>query len=239
MGENLLTRALDLLGRLDAGLTLGVVHLGKNLPVAAGLGGGSADAAALLRAVRRANPERSGRIAWHELAAQLGADVPVCLGGVPAVMRGIGERIEPLPPSGLPKLAAVLVNPGLPLSTAEVFRTLAARPMPSDPPKPAAPGPFPDAASLVAYMLTRGNDLEPPATALLPTISDVKAALAARAGCRLAAMSGSGPTCFGIFADDTAAAGAAAEIASEHPRWWVAATRLGHAAMPGPISSLG
>src|SRR5581483_9782487 len=88
-------RTLALLREADGGLRLGRVELEKNLPVAAGLGGGSADAAALLRAVRRANPQRAPRVAWHELAARLGADVPVCLAGAPAVMRGRGERIEP------------------------------------------------------------------------------------------------------------------------------------------------
>ena len=124
--------------RLDAGLTLGTVELEKNLPVAAGLGGGSADAAALLRAVRQANPDRADAVAWHEVAARLGADVPVCLAGVPAVMRGIGERVEPLAGSpALPAMPAVLVNPGLPLATAEVFRALAAAPLGADDRAPA------------------------------------------------------------------------------------------------------
>src|SRR5262245_34650411 len=95
-GPNLLERALALLRECDTGLRLGPVELEKNLPVAAGLGGGSADAAALLRAVRRANPERAEQVPWHEVAARLGADVPVCLLGKPALMRGIGDRIEPL-----------------------------------------------------------------------------------------------------------------------------------------------
>ena len=109
-GPNLLEKTLSLLRELDPGLVLGAVELEKNLPVAAGLGGGSADAAALLRAVRAANPERAGRIDWHRLAARLGADVPVCLAGVPALIRGIGDRIEPLAHK-LPPLACVLVNP--------------------------------------------------------------------------------------------------------------------------------
>jgi 4-diphosphocytidyl-2-C-methyl-D-erythritol kinase len=240
VGENLLARTLDLLARLDPGLTLGTAHLEKNLPVAAGLGGGSADAAALLRAVRRANPERAGRIAWHELAARLGADVPVCLASVLAMMRGIGERIEPLPArSRLPALAAVLANPGMPLSTAAVFRTLAAGPISPDPEVSAAPDPFPDAASLVAFVRARGNDLEAPATALLPAIAEVKAALAAQPECSLAAMSGSGPTCFGIFPDDATAARAAARLAGQHPDWWVVATSLDDRAPATRLSSPG
>ena len=130
-GENLLSTALMLLRETDPDLQLGAVELEKNLPVAAGLGGGSADAAALLRAVRQANPERAGAIPWHELAARLGADVPVCLAGTPALMRGIGDRIAPLAvaPGGA-SLAAVLVNPRLALATAQVFQAFAASPSP-------------------------------------------------------------------------------------------------------------
>jgi 4-diphosphocytidyl-2-C-methyl-D-erythritol kinase len=229
-GPNLLERALGLLRGLDPGLRLGIVELDKTLPVAAGLGGGSADAAALLRAVRRANPERADGIDWHGLAARLGADVPVCLAGVPALIRGIGDRIEPLGPAHpLPPLACVLVNPRLPLSTAHVFRALAAS---SSSPRlrgeeaSAPPGPFPDLQALLAYMRARGNDLEPPAIAQLPVIADVEAALGAAPGCLFAAMSGSGPTCFGLFADDTAAASAAGALALAHPAWWIAQTRL-------------
>jgi 4-diphosphocytidyl-2-C-methyl-D-erythritol kinase len=235
-GPNLLQRALDLVRALDPGSQLGTVTLEKNLPVAAGLGGGSADAAALLRAVRRANPERAGAIDWHGLAARLGADVPACLAGVPALMRGIGDQLEPLA-HPLPPLPAVLVNPRVPLSTAHVFRGLAA-----SSPSPrfslvegrregtgAAPSAtdFPDLQALLAYMRARGNDLETPAVALLPVIADVKAALAAEPGCLLAAMSGSGPTCFGLFADDAAAASAASALVLSHPAWWIAPTRLG------------
>ena len=237
-GPNLLETALDLLRERDASLQLGAVVLEKNLPVAAGLGGGSADAAALLRAVRRANPERAGAVAWHALAARLGADVPVCLAGVPALISGIGDKVEPLGAAhGLPPMAAVLVNPRLPLSTAQVYRALAAGPAPAGRQPPAPPGPFPDLPSLVDVMRRRGNDLERPATALLPAVADIKAALAAQPGCRIAAMSGSGPTCFGIFADDASAARTTAELASQHPRWWVVPTQIG--GEPDRLSSSG
>jgi 4-diphosphocytidyl-2-C-methyl-D-erythritol kinase len=228
VGDNLLDRALDLLGGLDAGLTLGTVHLEKNLPVAAGLGGGSADAAALLRAVRRANPGRGGDVPWHDLAVKLGADVAACLAGVPAVIRGIGDRLEPLGPvARFAPIPAVLANPGLPLATADVYRALAAPPVGGDSRQPLALGASGTVASLVALMRERGNDLEPPATRLFPAIADAKTALAAQPGCLLAAMSGSGPTCFAVFADDAAASHAAAALAGANPRWWVAATRLG------------
>ena len=228
VGANLLARTLDVLSALDAGLTLGTVELEKNLPVAAGLGGGSADAAALLRAVRQANPDRADAVAWHEVAARLGADVPVCLAGVPAVMRGIGEMVEPLEGSpALPAMPAVLVNPGRPLATPEVFRALAAAPLGADERAPLAVSVPLDADGLVALMRERGNDLEQPATALLPAIADIKVALSSQPGCLVAAMSGSGPTCFGIFTDAAAAARAAATLAHYDPRWWVVETRLG------------
>lgn len=227
-GPNLLERTLALLGEVDPSLRLGAVELEKNLPVAAGLGGGSADAAALLRAVRAANPSRAAHIDWHGLAARLGADVPVCLSGVPALMRGIGDRIEPLA-HPLPPLAAVLANPGVALPTAHVFAALAAS-EPATSPSSRLRGEgsgVADLDALLAYMRARGNDLESPAISLQPAVADVKAALAAQPGCRLAAMSGSGPTCFGIFDDDASAARAAANLGDAHPGWWIAPTRLG------------
>ena len=232
-GPNLLERTLALLRECDPGLALGAVELDKNLPVAAGLGGGSADAAALLRAVRRANPERAGRIDWHALATRLGADVPVCLTGVPALICGIGDRIEPLDSAHpLPSLAAVLVNPRVPLPTAQVFRALAAsslsRGISRGEGTGAASGApaFPNLACLVHYMHARGNDLETAAVSLQPAIADVKSALAAQPGCLLAAMSGSGPSCFGIFGDDAEAARAAGALARLQPGWWIVPTRL-------------
>jgi 4-diphosphocytidyl-2-C-methyl-D-erythritol kinase len=232
-GPNLLEKTLSLLRELDPGLVLGAVELEKNLPVAAGLGGGSADAAALLRAVRAANPERAGRIDWHRLAARLGADVPVCLAGVPALIRGIGDRVAPLAHK-LPPLACVLVNPRVPLATTHVFRALAA-----SSPSPHRPSRWGEGSgALLAYMRARGNDLEPPAISLLPVIADVKAALGAHPGCRLAAMSGSGPTCFGIFDDDASAARAAAALTLAHPHWWIVPTCLDNPAQ-AELSSRG
>jgi 4-diphosphocytidyl-2-C-methyl-D-erythritol kinase len=230
VGRNLLDRAFELLRERDAGLALGSVRLEKNLPVAAGLGGGSADAAALLRAVRRANPRRAGNVDWQEVAARLGADVPVCLAGATAVISGIGDRIEPTgAAAALPAISTVLVNPRLPLSTADVYRALAAMAGPSEvaPPPSLAITPFADLATLLNVMREGGNDLERPAAELLPVIAEVKARLSAQQGCLLAAMSGSGPTCFGVFANGEAARRAAAALAATHPGWWVVATRLG------------
>jgi 4-diphosphocytidyl-2-C-methyl-D-erythritol kinase len=236
-GPNLLDRALSLLRELDPKLRLGGVLLEKNLPVAAGLGGGSADAAALLRAVRRANPERADAIPWQAIAARLGADVPVCLVGTPALISGIGDKVEPLGPAyRLPPMAVVLVNPRLPLPTTEVYGALSAGPAPADSHPFAPPGPFADLASLVDVMRRRGNDLERPATALLPAIANIKAALTAQPDCCIAAMSGSGPTCFGIFVDEDSAARAARGLARQNSRWWVVPTEIG-GAPAGPSSS--
>jgi 4-diphosphocytidyl-2-C-methyl-D-erythritol kinase len=217
-GENLLIRALTLLQRTDPKLRLGAVRLDKNLPVAAGLGGGSADAAALLRAIRRANAHSASGIAWDDVAARLGADVPVCLLSRPALMWGIGEKLVPL--TRVQALSAVLVNPRVPLATAQVFAALGAGPAPSSATEPSPPD-LGRSSDLIGYVRARGNDLEKPAIALLPVIGEVKAALEAQPGCRLAAMSGSGPTCFGIFADQDAARAAAVSLAGAHAGWWV------------------
>ena len=226
VGENLVTRALALLRDLEPFLLLGAVALEKHIPVAAGLGGGSADAAALLRAVRRANP--TSTLAWGEAAAHLGADVPVCLHDAPALMWGKGERLVELQrrSSPLPPIAAVLVNPGRPLSTAAVFGRLASRSLPAELPSPARPAPFTDLRELLAYMRARGNDLERPAAALEPSIGQMLAALGAQPGCCHAALSGSGPTCFGLFADKAQSAAAAVAVAQAEPGWWIMPTHF-------------
>ena len=199
----------------------------KNLPVAAGLGGGSADAAALLRAVRQANPDRADAVAWHEVAARLGADVPVCLAGVPAVMWGIGEMVEPL----RDRLRCRLCRPCSSIRAGRWRRPRSSRPGGGTLGRRRAGTPLAvsvplDAGGLARPDAQRGNDLERPATALLPVIADIKAAFSSQAGCLVAAMSGSGPTCFGMFADTAAAARATATLAHYDPRWWVVETRL-------------
>ena len=227
-GENLLTRTLDRLASAEPRLRLGAVTLEKVIPVAAGLGGGSADAAALLRAVRRANPDIAPRVDWHAIAAGLGADVPVCLTGETAVMWGIGERVLPL--SGFPRLHAVLVHPG-PVApadkTAQVFRRLATHPLHAQATPPELPPPFQDTSTAVAYVAAHGNDLAAPARALMPAVGDVEAALAGSAGCLLARMSGAGPSCFGLYASAASAHAAAEDLTRAHPAWWVANAMLG------------
>jgi 4-diphosphocytidyl-2-C-methyl-D-erythritol kinase len=223
--ENLVATALARLGRIGPDLTLGRVTLEKNLPVAAGLGGGSADAAALLRAVRRANPRLSMALDWRAIAAGLGADVAVCLTSRPAFMWGVGETVLLL--EGWHQLPAVLVNPGRPLLTTSVFAALRAGSALLRSRPPEIPGPFAAAEDSIAHLRCQGNDLERPAMQLLPVISEIKAALGAQPGCMLARLSGSGPTCFGIFDASEAAAEAAAAIASTQPGWWVRATEVG------------
>jgi 4-diphosphocytidyl-2-C-methyl-D-erythritol kinase len=221
-GENLLARALALLREADPELRLGSIRLDKHLPVAAGLGGGSADAAALLRAVQRTNAGRAGA-PWLQIAARLGADVPVCLQGRPSLMCGKGDILMPV--VRLPQVPAVLVNPGQPLPTARVFAALDATPV-SASRSGTAPVDLADIGVLLDYMRARGNDLEPPALELLPVIGELKTALETQPDCRIAAMSGSGPTCFGIFSTASSAHRAADNIASSHPDWWVKSTFL-------------
>ena len=222
-GENLLGRTLALLREVDPCLRLGSVQLVKNLPVAAGLGGGSADAAALLRAVRRANEGRAAGVPWLKIAARLGADVPVCLANRPALAWGKGESAGPL--GHLPRVDAVLVNPRVPLATAGVFAALKSGPVAAAEAAPILPE-FSDLEGLLDYMRTHGNDLEAAAIGLLPPIAEIKALLAAQADCRFAAMSGSGPTCFGIFSSPVGARRAASAVAASNPEWWVAHTIL-------------
>jgi 4-diphosphocytidyl-2-C-methyl-D-erythritol kinase len=223
--ENLVTTALARLQQTEPRLMLGRVTLVKNLPVAAGLGGGSADAAAVLRVVRKANPRYADALDWRAIAVRLGADVAVCLVSRPAFMWGIGEKVRPL--DSCPELPAVLVNPRQPLLTAPVFKALRAGGAPVRLEPPELPGPFATAKDLIAHLGRQGNDLERPATQLLPVIADIKATLSSRPGCLVARLSGSGPTCYGIFDVGEAASEAAAAIASAHPDWWVQATRFG------------
>lgn len=211
---NSVLRAAELLRTPGRGAAL---RLTKMLPVAAGLGGGSADAAAALRLLARL---WGLEIPAPHAVLGLGADVPVCLVGGAARMRGIGERLDPV---ALPPFWLALVNPGVPVSTAAVFAGLASRDNPGlpDPPE------FRDAAALCAWLGAARNDLEAPARAIAPMIETALAALAAQPGCGLARMSGSGATCFGIFAEEAAALAAMAALRSAHPDWWVAAAPAG------------
>ena len=228
--DNLVIRAAQALAARVTPLRLGHFTLRKRLPVAAGLGGGSADAAAALRLLARANRLKPDDPRLIDAARATGADVPVCLDPRARRMRGIGDVLSlPLP---LPRLAAVLVNPGVSVPTREVFATLRAPRLTAAMPSAADPGIANDCIpgerpALLAYLTAQANDLEPAAIALAPAIGDALAALRALPGCRLARMSGSGATCFGLFDTLKAATEAAADLRLARPSWWMRATVLG------------
>jgi len=196
------------------------ITLAKRLPVAAGIGGGSADAAAAIRALCELWVVRPPAEDLAALALALGADVPVCLAGEPAFVGGIGEELAPAP--RLPAVPLVLVNPLRPLSTPAVF---GARQGPFG--KPARFDEIPlDAAALARLLAARGNDLTEAAVSLVPDVATVLLALETVPGTLLARMSGSGATCFALYRDETAAAHAAAVVAASNPSWWVAMGKL-------------
>ena len=193
------------------------IHLDKCLPPASGIGGGSADAAATLR-VLTAMGHRPAMPDFAQAVLGLGADVPVCLAGRPCRMQGIGEHLSPAP--SLPPVWLVLVNPGCTVPTGEVFAALQGRFGAGMSDLPAG---FADAAGLAGWLSMQRNDLQPAAVTLAPPVADALAALAGVPGCLLARMSGSGGTCFGLFADADGATAGAARIQAAEPGWWVAA----------------
>lgn len=222
-GTNLVSRAVAAFrarwpDHVPSGLQM---TLSKNLPVAAGLGGGSADAAAALRLMAGFGKAPIATGDLIDLAAGLGADVPACLISGPLVARGIGEIMRPL--AAFPPCHVVLVNPLLPVATAEVFRRLENR---ENPPLPDLPEPMTRPAQLGIWLKETRNDLEPPAIALVPQIGDLIDRLAHAPGCMLARMSGSGATVFGLFGSAAQAHQAAHELRAETPAYWVAAAPL-------------
>lgn len=211
--DNLVMRAATALAETAGIAPRARITLEKNLPIASGIGGGSADAAAALRALSRMWRLDLPRAEVLRIATALGADVPVCLDQRPALMSGVGEILTPAPV--LPQAGMVLVNPGVAVPTPAVFKARS-----GDFSAPVQPPPsLSDMASLVAFLAGTRNDLQAPAMALTPVIGQVLEAIAARPGCLLARMSGSGATCFGLFATDQAARAAAAELA--WPGGWV------------------
>jgi 4-diphosphocytidyl-2-C-methyl-D-erythritol kinase len=254
IADNLVLKAARQLSERIEGLKLGRFVLSKRLPVAAGLGGGSADAAAALRLLARANGLGLDDSRLMAAARATGADVPVCLDPRPRLMRGIGDILSD--PLELLRLPAVLVNPGVVVPTKDVFAALrlkpaksagASAPSPSrgegwggggadgtddassrDPhPRPPPQGGGEQLVALLRILSNDRNDLEAPAIAVQPVIADVLDALRALAGCRLARMSGSGATCFGLFDSGRATTAAARNLRTEHPEWWIRATTLG------------
>lgn len=204
-GRNLVVKAAGLIG------VTAEIRLQKHLPAAAGIGGGSSDAAATLRALR----DISGKAIPADTLS-LGADVPVCLAAGCARMRGIGDQITRLP--NAPSLAVVLVNPRVDIPTPAVFQRLRDK---TNPAMPQSLPKWPGRADFIAWLATQRNDLEVPAQALAPVINEVRMALVAQPGCQLARMSGSGATCYGVFASLSQAQTAAASLSHAQPKWWV------------------
>jgi 4-diphosphocytidyl-2-C-methyl-D-erythritol kinase len=223
--DNLVLKAARALAERIPGLRTGTLALDKQLPVAAGLGGGSADAAAALRLLARANGLTGDDPRVVAAARATGADVPVCLDPRVRVMRGIGEVLST--PLALPPLPAVLANPGIALPTKEVFA--AWKPGAVQPPAGGDAVPRGSVAQILQWLGGQANDLENAAIALKPPIADMLAALRALAGCRLGRMSGSGATCFALFDTAAAAQSAATRLGAAYPHWWVRATELGDA----------
>jgi 4-diphosphocytidyl-2-C-methyl-D-erythritol kinase len=247
IADNLVLKAARTLAERVAGLSLGYFVLTKRLPVAAGIGGGSADAAAALRLLARASHIALDDRRLIEAARATGADVPVCLDPRPRVMRGIGDVLSD--PLDLPRLPAVLVNPGVAVATKDVFALL--RLAASSSPlagegrgggwcvrqrqrlefPPSTPVSFlqggKEQVALLAYLASERNDLEASAIKLQPVIGDLLTELRETRSCQIARMSGSGATCFGLFDSARAAAAAASGLRARHPTWWVRATTLG------------
>ncbi|AID28749.1 4-diphosphocytidyl-2-C-methyl-D-erythritol kinase [Mesorhizobium sp. USDA 4775] len=218
--SNLVLKARDALRReVGSGRTPPVsIKLEKNLPVASGVGGGSSDAAAVLRGLAQAWAPDMDDAGLARIGLSLGADVPMCLAAKPLVARGIGDELSMVP--DFSALGLVLVNPGTPVSTADVFAALSRRDNEPLPPLPRSI----DFHSLRNWLEITRNDLEPAALALQPAIGRALSWLD-KAGSGFSRMSGSGATCFGLFETGNVAKRAAAEIRSRQPDWFVAATR--------------
>jgi 4-diphosphocytidyl-2-C-methyl-D-erythritol kinase len=217
---NLVLRAAHALQEIAGSRGGAAIHLTKNLPVASGIGGGSADAAATLSGLCGLWDVAPGRAALHAVAARLGADVPVCLDGSASFVGGIGEDLAPA--RGLPPAWLLLANPKIATPTPAVFKarqgqfSKAARW--SEPPR--------DFAAFAARLQSSANDLTEAAISVTPAIRDVLVALAALPGCVLARLSGSGATCFGLFADESDARAAEGKLRDQQPDWWMTAAPI-------------
>ena len=218
--DNLTLGAAAALSAAMGGAPGAALHLQKNLPIAAGVGGGSADAGAALRLLARIWPG-ADRADLPDIAFALGADAPMCLAQTPAIVGGIGERLTPAP--AFPGFWVVLVNPMTPLPTAEVFAGLERR---ENPAGATAPARFADLAHLTSWLSTQRNDMESAARRLRPEIGRVLSALAWDRSCLFHRMSGSGATCFGVYATKADAMSAADRLRGAEPKWWVAAAEV-------------
>jgi 4-diphosphocytidyl-2-C-methyl-D-erythritol kinase len=215
---NLVIRARDALRQAFGHQAPAAIALEKNLPVASGVGGGSSDAAAVLKGLRDVWKLDASDADLARIGLTLGADLPMCLAAKPLLARGIGDEITPVP--GTASLGIVLVNPGVAVSTADVFAALASA---DNEPLPPLPRTL-DFHGLCNWLETTRNDLEAPARRIRPEISGALAALR-KGGAHFARMSGSGATCFGLFESGNVAKRAATTIRERRPGWFVAATR--------------
>jgi len=229
--DNLVLKAVQQLADRVEGLRSGHFKLEKHLPVAAGIGGGSADAAAALRLLARLNDIPLDDPRLLDAARHTGADVPVCLGSISCVMTGVGDSLLPV---ALPRMPSLLVNPRHAVATRDVFGQLGLKPGSlrigiADVLKGGVTWPAPDAPAenWMRLLVAGSNDLEAPAVAIEPIITDVLAALRAADGVDFARMSGSGATCVAVFEDSDAASRAARSIQAANPSWWVHAGTLG------------
>jgi len=218
-GDNLVLKAARALAA-HAGRGAGAkITLTKNLPVASGMGGGSADAAAALRALAALWGLEPDEGTLCEIAKELGSDIPVCVPSVPAFMEGRGEILTPI--SSLPRLPILLVNPSIAVPTKDVFANLTDR---RGAEMTLPRGRFNDLADILRFLESTGNDLEAPALALQPAIGEVLSSLRSVPGSLFTRMSGSGATCFALMPDDGGCARAAAALREKHPDWWVQPT---------------
>jgi len=229
LSDNLVAKAARLLAERVPQLKSGSFVLDKHLPAAAGIGGGSADAAATLRLLAGANGLAADDPRLVSAAQAAGADVPVCLLSSGCMMRGAGERVTPTP---IPRLPCVLINSGVPVPTKDIFAAIGLKPGDTfAPPAGKSNDVVWPSSSIVQsdwlVAIARGrNDLEPVAVKIQPVIAEVLSLLRGAGGCTLARMSGSGATCFGLFDNDESASSAAAALKDVHPKWWIEASAL-------------
>ncbi|HEY4274978.1 MAG TPA: 4-(cytidine 5'-diphospho)-2-C-methyl-D-erythritol kinase [Rhizomicrobium sp.] len=235
-GDNLVLKAARALAAHAGRAPSGRLNLTKNLPVASGIGGGSADAAAALRALASLWRLDVDEVGLCGIAASLGSDIPVCVLSRPAFMEGRGEILTPI--ETLPGLPLLLVNPGVKVPTKDVFAALTQR-RGVEMALPRAR--FTDLADLLRFLEITANDLEAPAIALAPVIGEVLTALKSLPGALFVRMSGSGATCFALMPDDDGCVRAAAMLREKHPDWWVQATSVAgrNIAHDGPGRDIG
>ncbi len=219
--DNLVLKAARAFAAATGTAPLGRFALTKNLPVASGIGGGSADAAAALRALASLHPGAADPARLLEIAATIGADVAACVRARALLMRGRGDRLDDVQP--FPALNALLVNPGQSVSTAEAFRRLEAR---TGTGVSELPRSFVDASAVIRFLRATRNDLEVPGRKIAPAIANVLDEIARMPGVLMARMSGSGATCFGLFETGLDAQMAATALGRSHPSWWIAPTVL-------------